>query len=145
MCIACLRVSLNCLHRSRNLKSLSFLVTRTNRLHGNVIIKIELHLAEKRSKELPETQQLEMISLKISCDGGQAAEKPKGSPERLLLVMAFVAAGFPHDSIDAADQKPVEPLAGETFELIVPEKGAWHLVEQVLSLFYFVKYCAQFV
>lgn len=50
-----------------------------------------------------------------------AATLPKGSLERLLAVTAFAVA--PYGSTEGRTCKPFNPLLGETYELVHPEKG----------------------
>ncbi|CAK0756209.1 hypothetical protein CVIRNUC_002436 [Coccomyxa viridis] len=61
----------------------------------------------------------------------QAAQRPKGSMERLLLVAAFAQSAF-HA---VGKLKPMVPVMGETYELVLPEKRLRLLVEMTyLSL-----------
>ena len=60
----------------------------------------------------------------------QAAACARGGQERLLLVAVFMVSGCANYD-DHADLKSLNPLAGETYELVVPEKGAWLLGEAV--------------
>ncbi|KAK9839445.1 hypothetical protein WJX81_002493 [Elliptochloris bilobata] len=58
----------------------------------------------------------------------QAAEQPKGSIERLLLVAAFSVSPY---ATCLRTQRSFNPVLGETFELIYPEKGFRLLSEHV--------------
>ncbi|EIE26264.1 hypothetical protein COCSUDRAFT_32122 [Coccomyxa subellipsoidea C-169] len=58
----------------------------------------------------------------------QAAELPKGSMERLLLVAAFAQIGF---SAGLRPYKCMNPVMGETFEIVRPEKGMRAVMEAV--------------
>lgn len=51
----------------------------------------------------------------------QAAQLPPGSMERLLRVAAFAVS--PYSSTPGRTSKPFNPLLGETFEYVCPEKG----------------------
>jgi hypothetical protein len=51
----------------------------------------------------------------------EAAALPPGSPERLLRVAAFAVS--PYSSTPGRTTKPFNPLLGETFEFVCPEKG----------------------
>ncbi|CAL5227335.1 g10278 [Coccomyxa viridis] len=55
----------------------------------------------------------------------QAAQKPKGSIERLLLVAAFAQSAFQ----SVGKLKAMTPIMGETYELVLPEKRMRLLVE----------------
>ncbi|KAK9916573.1 hypothetical protein WJX75_004348 [Coccomyxa subellipsoidea] len=58
----------------------------------------------------------------------QAAELPKGSMERLLLVAAFAQIGY---SAGLRPYKCFNPVMGETFEVVRPEKGMRAVMEAV--------------
>jgi len=58
-----------------------------------------------------------------------AAECGAGSIERLAYVAAFAASGY--SSTVGRTRKPFNPLLGETFEFIAPEKGLRYLSEKV--------------
>lgn len=60
----------------------------------------------------------------------QAAEFPAGSVERLLRVAAFAVS--PYSSTPGRTAKPFNPLLGETFEFVCPEKGFRFLAEKVV-------------
>ena len=59
----------------------------------------------------------------------QAAQEPKGSIERFLLVAAFAVSGY--SSTAGRTSKPFNPLLGETYELVHAEKGFRAIVEKV--------------
>jgi hypothetical protein len=50
--------------------------------------------------------------------------------ERLALVSAFAVSGYA-STLMRAGRKPFNPLLGETFELVMPERGARFLAEKV--------------
>lgn len=52
---------------------------------------------------------------------GQAAECEAGSVERMLLVAAFAVSGYAGTA--SRTSKPFNPLLGETYECVFPEKG----------------------
>jgi hypothetical protein len=58
-----------------------------------------------------------------------AAALPPGSVDRLLLVAAFAASAY--SSTLGRTAKPFNPLLGETYELVRPEKGWRFLAEKV--------------
>lgn len=60
----------------------------------------------------------------------QAAQLPPGSMERLLRVAAFAVS--PYSSTPGRTSKPFNPLLGETFEYVCPEKGVRFLAEKVV-------------
>lgn len=60
----------------------------------------------------------------------QAAELAPGSVERLLRVAAFAVS--PYSSTPGRTAKPFNPLLGETFEFVCPEKGFRFLAEKVV-------------
>ncbi len=53
------------------------------------------------------------LSQHCSCSVWQAAQKPKGSLERLLLVAAFAQSAFQA----VGKLKPMIPIMGETYEV----------------------------
>lgn len=59
-----------------------------------------------------------------------AARLPKGSPDRLLYVGAFAVSGY--SATGERTSKPFNPLLGETYELVAPEKGLRLLAEKVV-------------
>ncbi|KAK9809121.1 hypothetical protein WJX72_009685 [[Myrmecia] bisecta] len=60
----------------------------------------------------------------------QAAECPQGSVERMLLVAAFAVSGY--SGTAGRTSKPFNPLLGETFEFVCPEKGFRFIAEKVV-------------
>jgi oxysterol-binding protein 1 len=59
----------------------------------------------------------------------EAAALPAGSPERLLRVAAFAISAY--SSTVGRTAKPFNPLLGETYELVYPEKGFRFIGEKV--------------
>jgi hypothetical protein len=62
----------------------------------------------------------------------KAAQQAKGSIERMLYVSAFAVSGY--SSTAGRTSKPFNPLLGETYEIIHPEKGFRAIVEKVCRL-----------
>jgi Oxysterol-binding protein len=60
----------------------------------------------------------------------QAAEQPKGSLERALLVAGFALS---HYQSTLRGSKLTIPAMGETFDVVLPEKGVRVLCESVLQ------------
>lgn len=58
----------------------------------------------------------------------QAAQRPKGGIERLLLVAAFAVSPY---AAAKHVRAPMYPLLGETFELVIPEKHVRFIAETV--------------
>ncbi|KAK9915557.1 hypothetical protein WJX75_000689 [Coccomyxa subellipsoidea] len=59
-----------------------------------------------------------------------AATFPPGSEERMLYVVAFAVSGY--SSTAGRTSKPFNPLLGETYEIVHPEKGLRAIVEKVV-------------
>lgn len=59
----------------------------------------------------------------------QAAEFPPGSYERLIHVACFAVSGYA--STAGRTSKPFNPLLGETYEFVCPEKGLRFISEKV--------------
>lgn len=59
----------------------------------------------------------------------QAAEFPAGSFERLIHVACFAVSGYA--STAKRTSKPFNPLLGETYEFVCPEKGFRFISEKV--------------
>jgi hypothetical protein len=57
------------------------------------------------------------------------AQRQRGSTERMLYVAAFAVSNY--SSTDGRIAKPFNPLLGETFEYVRPEKGVRYFSEQV--------------
>lgn len=62
----------------------------------------------------------------------QASACPAQSIDRLMYVAAFAVSGY--SATAQRTQKPFNPLLGETFEFIYPEKGYRAIAEKVRSL-----------
>ena len=62
----------------------------------------------------------------------QAAEFPPGSYERLIHVACFAVSGYAATAKRAS--KPFNPLLGETYEFVCPEKGFRFISEKVWTL-----------
>ncbi|PSC68755.1 oxysterol-binding -related 1D isoform X1 [Micractinium conductrix] len=71
----------------------------------------------------------------------QAAEMPPGSVDRLLRVAAFAIS--PYSSTPGRTAKPFNPLLGETFEFVSPEKGFRFLAEKVVHHPTVIAACAE--
>lgn len=60
----------------------------------------------------------------------QAAEYPAGSYDRLIHVACFAVSGYA--STAKRTSKPFNPLLGETYEFVCPEKGFRFISEKVV-------------
>jgi len=65
----------------------------------------------------------------IGIVGLQAAEFPAGSFERLIHVACFAVSGYAATA--KRTSKPFNPLLGETYEFVCPEKGFRFISEKV--------------
>ena len=59
----------------------------------------------------------------------QAADFPAGSLERLVHVACFAVSGYA--ATGKRTSKPFNPLLGETYEFVCPEKGFRFISEKV--------------
>mmetsp|Transcript_31862 Transcript_31862/g.90503 ORF Transcript_31862/g.90503 Transcript_31862/m.90503 type:complete len:788 (+) Transcript_31862:469-2832(+) len=72
-------------------------------------------------KSAEDMEYSELLDAAATCD--------RGSQRRLLLVAAFAASSY--SSTVGRTRKPFNPLLGETYELVMPEKGFKFISEKV--------------